>query len=118
MGEELAIIAKKLWKGCALVAVDDREEAGGLGILWNPRVVLLSGFLATTCTLSSDFHILGTRIRGVISNFYEPPRVEQKPAFLESLMDLKGLVQNKAWIMGGDYNLIRSLDEKKAVYGT
>ena len=105
-----------MWKGCESVAVDARGEAGGLGILWNPHVVLLSGFLATTYSLSVYFHILGTRIRGVISNVYSPPRAEQKPSFLESLTHLKGLVQDRAWIIGGDFNLIRILDEKKRRY--
>ena len=91
-GEELASIAQKVWKGCESVAVDARGVVGGLGILWNPHVVLLSGFLATTCTLSAEFHILGTRIRGFISNVYGPSRVEQKPEFLESLSDLKTLI--------------------------
>ena len=117
-GEELASIAQKVWKGCESVAVDARGAAGGLGTLWNPCVVLLSGFPATTCTLSADFHILGTRIRGVISNVYGPPRPEQKPAFLESLMNLKALVKGKSWIIGGDFNLIRILDEKKEVFRT
>ena len=76
LGEELASIAQKVWKGCESIAVNARGAAGGMGILWNPRVVLLSGFLATTCTLSTDFHILGTRIWGVISNVYGPPRAE------------------------------------------
>ena len=76
LGEELASIAQKVWKGCESVAIDARGAAGGLAILWNPWVVLLSGFLATTCTLSAEFHILGTRIRGFISNVYGPPRDE------------------------------------------
>ena len=111
--EELESIAQKVWKGCESVAINARGGAGGLGILWNPRVVLLSGFLATTCTLYVEFHILGTRIRGFISNVYGPLRANQKPEFLESLIDLKTLVKYKAYIIGGDFNLIRSLDEKK-----
>ena len=71
-GEDLASIAQKAWKGCELIAIDARGVVGGLGILWNPRVVSLSGFLTTNCTISVEFHILGTRIRGFISNVYGP----------------------------------------------
>ena len=84
-----------------------------MGILWNPQEVHLSGFLATPFTLSTDFHIIGTKIRGVISNVYGPPRPEQKPSFLESISDIKALVKDKAWILGGGFNMIRNLDEKK-----
>ena len=100
-------------EGCESIALDTRGAAGGLGILWNPREVHLSGFLATPCILTADFHIIGTRIRGVISNVYGPPRVEQKLAFLESIFDIKSLVEDKAWVLGGDFNLIRNLDGKK-----
>ena len=102
-----------MWKGCESVAVDAIWMAGGLGILWNLCVVLLSYFLTTTCTISTDFHILGTRIRGVISNVYGPSRAEQKRTFLELLTDLKALVKDKAWIIGGDFNLIRMLTKKR-----
>ena len=107
-----------MWKGSESVAVDARGAAGGLGILWNPREVHLSGFIATPCTLTADFHIIGTRIRGVISNVYGPPRAEQKPTFLESISDLKSLFKDKAWIIGGDFNLIRNPNKKKEVFRT
>ena len=112
-GEDIASIAQKVWKGCESIAINARGATSGLGILWNPRMVSLSIFLTTNCTISAEFHILDTRIRGFISNVYGPPRADQKLAFLESLSDLKKLVQDKAWIIGGDFNLIRNLDEKK-----
>ena len=88
-------------------------EAGRIGILWKPREVALSGFLATPNSLSVDFHILGTIIRGLLTNVYGPPRAEQKLSFLELLTNLKIASADKPWILGGDFNLIRNLDEKK-----
>ena len=114
-GEYLASIDQKVWKGCESIAIDTRGAVGGLGILWNPRVVSLLGFLTTNCTISADFHILDGRIRGSISNFYGPLKVDQKPAFLKSLSGLKNLVQDKAWIMGGDFKLIRNLHKKGGI---
>ena len=75
-GEELSSIARKVWKGCESIALDARGAAGSLGILWNPQEVHLSGFLASPYMLLDDFHIIGTIIRGVISNVYGPPRAE------------------------------------------
>ena len=72
LGGRISEYSLKVWKGCESIAIDARGAAGGLGILWNPRVVTLSGSLATNCTISADFHILGTRIRGFISNVYGP----------------------------------------------
>ena len=76
-------------------------------------MVTLSKFLTTTYSISAEFHILGTRTRGFISNVYGTLKENQKQAFIESLTDLKTLAQNREWIIGGDFNLIRNLDEKK-----
>ena len=73
----------------------------------------LSGFLTATFSISTKFHILGTCIRGFLPNVYGPSKVDQKQAFIESITDLKTLAQNRAWIIGGEFNLIRNLDEKK-----
>ena len=76
----------------------------------------MSGFFTTNCSISADFHILRTRIRGIITNVYGPPKVDQKQTFIESLSDLKTIVMNRAWIIGADFNLIRNLGEKKEVF--
>ena len=77
-------------------------------------MVTLLGFLTTTYSISAEFHILDTRTRGFISNVYGPSKVDQKQDFIEALTDLKTLAQNRAWIIGGDFNLITNLDEKKS----
>jgi len=49
-----------------------------MGILWNPWEVNFSGFVATPFSHSVEFHILGTRIKGFMTNVYGPPREEHK----------------------------------------
>ena len=34
-------------------------------------------------------------------------------AFVDSLSDIKKIAEGKSWILGGDFNLIRNLEEKK-----
>ena len=70
-------------------------------------------FLATPFTLLVDFHVIGTRIRGFISNVYGPLRAKQKTNFLDLISDIKSIVEDKSWILGGDFNLITNLEEKK-----
>ena len=67
---------RKVWKGCEAIAVDAKKVAGGIGILWNPREVSLSDFSASRHSLSAAFHILGTSIRGFMTNVDGPPRAE------------------------------------------
>ena len=63
--------------------------------------------------ISPCFHIIGTTVRGVITNVYGPFQLVHKPAFLEELTTLREWVGNEHWIIGKDFNLIRSLEEKK-----
>ena len=85
----------------------------GIGILWNPREVALSEFTAMDFSLLVAFQILGTSTRGFMTNVYGPPRAEQKVKFLESLGMLKLALGGKPWILRGEFNLVRNLDEKK-----
>ena len=104
---------RKVWKGCEAIVVDAKKAAGGIGILWNPREVSLFDFSASWHSLSAAFHILGTSIRGFMTNVYGPPRVKEKMQFMDSLRMIKGMSEGKPWILGGGFNLIRNLDEKK-----
>ena len=113
LGEELTSLSQKNWKGCESVVIDARGEVRGMGILWNPWEVNLLGFLATPFSLSAGFHILGTGIKGFFTNVYGPPRAEQKTTFLDLLSDTKEIAEGKSWILGGDFNMIRNLEEKK-----
>ena len=93
--------------------MDASRDAGGLGLLWNPNLVSMTNLVASRYMLSACFHILGTAIRGVITNVYGPFQQVRKPAVLEELCTLSDWVGKEHWIIGGDFNLIRSLDEKK-----
>ena len=113
MGEELTSIAQKISKGCESVEINAKGATGGMGILWNPWDVNFSSFVATPFSHSAEFHILGTRIKGFMTNVYGPPREEHKLSFLDSLSVINEIADDKPWILGGDFNLIRNLEEKK-----
>lgn len=54
------------------MVLDANGGTRGLGILWNPNLVSLTNFVASRNMLSGRFHILGTSVRGVITNVYGP----------------------------------------------
>ena len=95
------------------MALDANGAAGGIGILRNPNLVSLSNFVASKNMISGHFHILGMIIRGVVMNVYGPFQLAQKNAFLEEIRCMGKWVGQNPWLMGGDFNLIRSLEEKK-----
>ena len=112
-GDRLKRYRGESWKGCEIVAVDANKAAGSIGIRWNPKEVSLYNFSITQYSLSAAFHILGTDIRGFLTNVYGAPRAEQKMQFIDSLRMINTLTEGKPCIIGGEFNLIRSLEEKK-----
>jgi len=93
------------------LAVDANGAAGGLALIWNPNQVTLSNCFATPFSIFVDLYILGTNISGVIMNVYGPHNPRIKINLLESLQWIKTHIGEKHWLVGGDFNLITSLNE-------
>jgi len=56
---------------------------------------------------------IGDKETYLIANVYGPQRLEGKLKFLDSLEELRDKHAGKPWILGGDFNMIKSLSEKK-----
>ena len=56
---------------------------------------------------------MGDRETYLVTNVYGPQRIDVKLKFLDSLVDLRDRHAGMPWIMGGDFNMIKSLSEKK-----
>ena len=87
--DELKVIVGKIWRGSEVMVFDAKGVIGGIGIMWNPREVALSNFIAMQFSLSVAFQILGTSTRGFLTNLYGPPHAKKKLNFLELLGMLK-----------------------------
>ena len=111
--EEMDKISMRVWKGAMVVARDAEGAAGGFSLLWNPNLVSISNLCTTSFSIFGRFHILGSDIKGVVTNVYGPFQPSKKLAFLSNLGSLKEWVDNDHWLIGGDFNIIRSLEEKK-----
>lgn len=86
--------------------------------MWNLQEVRLNNFIASEFSLTAEFHIIGTKVRGFITNIYGPFALARKSDFLESLNATKAWVGDRHWTLGEYFNLICSLDEKKGGHGT
>ena len=95
------------------MATNAAGVAGGIKLLWNPNLVSIMNACAMRHLISAWFHILGTEVKGVVSNVYGPFQPSQKASFLEEIRHTKEWIGQEHWIIGGDFNLIRSLEEKK-----
>ena len=103
----------KIWYGCQTITIDARGVAGGISISWNPNKVSLSNFLATSFSISASFHHIDSGVKWVLTNVYGPSHPWEKSKFLDSLEFLAGWVAQRHWVLGGDFNLITNLQEKK-----
>ena len=95
------------------MGIDRRGYSRGLGILWDPTRVRLDGFQGTQYSLSVEFKVVGFPISGMVTNVYGPHHTGEKRDFLHSLKRLKAEIKNSHWVVGGYFNLITSLEEKK-----
>jgi hypothetical protein len=101
------------WKQGVVASTDATGTAGGLAILWNTNAVLLENFLTTKWSITTDYRLIGSNKPGHLTNVYGPASPRDKKAFLRSLSYISSLTQYNRWIVGGDFNIIRILEEKK-----
>eukprot|EP00253_Pinus_taeda_P033060 PITA_33060 len=87
-------------------------SAGGIAILWNQNEIILEGWTNMTSILTGIGRIAGTKEKVVISGVYGPPTPGEKESFMEKIKEIRRIYPEPAWIIGGDFNLIRSLEEK------
>jgi exonuclease III len=111
--EDIDKLLPYCWKQGAAVSIDATGTAGGLAILWNTNAVLLENFLTTKWSITADYRLIGSNKPGHLTNVYGPASPRDKQAFLRSLRYVSSLAQYKNWTVGGDFNIIRSLEEKK-----
>ena len=94
------------------MGIDSRGFSRGLYILWDPYRVFLTNFQGTRNSLSTNFKVVGFPISGLVTNVYGPQKAGDKRSFLKYLINLRDLNPSVHWVLGGDFNLITSLEEK------
>ena len=95
------------------MGIDSKGFSRGLCILWDPTRVSLFDFQGTRNSISTIFKVIGFPITGLLTNVYGPQGPNDKRFFFKSLSNLKTCMVFEHWVVGGDFNLITSLEEKK-----
>jgi hypothetical protein len=75
--------------------------------------VLMENFCATKWSITAEYRLIGSNRPGHLTCVYGPANPRDKQAFLRSLCYISSLTQRNRWIIGGDFNIIRTLMEKK-----
>lgn len=85
----------------------------GILTLWNPQKVNIIDAEASRNYLSVIIKPVEVSDSFLVTNVYGPQRIDDKLRLLDSLMDLSNRQAGIPWIMGGDFNMIKSLSEKE-----
>ena len=111
--QKLRQIHSKWLSRFEFLEVKVEDTAGGILTLWNPKKINVIDAEASRNYLSVVIQPVGVAETFLVTNFYGPQRIDDKLRLLESLIDLRKKQTSIPWIMGGDFNMIKSLSEKK-----
>lgn len=89
------------------------KSAGGILTLWEPHKFSILDVEASRNYLSMICQLIVDKVIHMITNVYGTQKQADKLKLLISLEDLRARHPNMPWIIAGDFNVIRSLSEKK-----
>jgi len=89
------------------------KSAGGILTLWDPHKFGVIYVEASRHHLSLIFQPVGDRQCYMITNVYGSQPMEDKLRLLTTLEDMKKRYPTLPWILGGDFNITKSVMEKK-----
>jgi len=81
--------------------------------LWDPRVINILSAEATRSFIALEVQVIGNSETYLCTNVYGPQKLEEKYIFLRTLLNLKLRYPSTKAIIGGDFNMITTLLEKK-----
>jgi len=93
--------------------VKAENTARGILTLWNPQKIGIIDAEASKDYSSVVIQPVGDKETYLLTNVYGPQRMDEKLKFLNSLEDLRDRHVGLPWILGGDFNMFKSLSEKK-----
>jgi len=85
----------------------------GLITLWDPQVIKILSSEATRSYIAIETQVVGNSETFLCTNVYGPQKLEEKLNFLRTLLNLKLRYPRVKAVIGGDFNMITTLMEKK-----
>jgi len=95
------------------MAQDATSTAGGLEILWNSEEVQAKDWVSLPRILSGAFRLIGTVEWMLVAGVYGCHIPRERKTFLKDLQTMRRILPGIPWTVRGDFNMIKSLEEKK-----
>eukprot|EP00253_Pinus_taeda_P023451 PITA_23451 len=103
----------KLGKNFEVLEIESKGREGGLATFWDTRRYQLVAAEASKNYLAMEMLLIGNSYSFLCINIYSPQKLDDKLVFLDSLKKLMERHPKANCILGGDFNMITSLMEKK-----
>jgi exonuclease III len=110
-------IARKIWKPCEFICSEAEGASRGLAFLWNPSKIKVELRSQSKRIITISYKIIGSMEQGTIMQVYGPQSLGEKRDFMRELSAVGTSMEEKQWIVGGDFNMITSLEDKKGGIG-
>ena len=95
------------------MALDSVGASGGIEILWNTAEISAEGWLGLPRIFTATFRQIGAEDKILISAVYGPSIPGERAKFLQNIRKLSTMHHESYLILGGDFNMILNLSEKK-----
>ena len=84
---------------------------------WNPKILSIEVVGTQRQALFCNVNIIGTNYSFYATFIYGDNMTENRRSLWDFLMENKGVVNDRPWILMGDFNVVRNQDEKKGING-
>ena len=112
-GQKIQSIIQAFKLNYEVMAIDSVGTSGGIAILWNGAEMRANGWMGFHRILTATFRQIGSEDRILISSVYGPPIPGERAEFLQNIRQLSTMHNEKYWLIGGNFNMILNLSEKK-----
>lgn len=111
--QQMEGIIKKLKIQYEVMGKDANGTVGGLAIMWNPKEIIFENWISLPRILIGLCRVIGSMERILISGVYGLHIPGERERFLKNVQDARRIYPETPWIIGGDFNMIRTIDKKK-----
>eukprot|EP00253_Pinus_taeda_P030593 PITA_30593 len=106
-------LCRKLGSHMEVLENESQGREGGLATLWDSREIQMLSAEANKHFMAVEFQPIGNSGSFLCINIYSPQKLEDKIIFLETLSKIIRKHPRSKCILGGDFNMITTLLEKK-----
>eukprot|EP00253_Pinus_taeda_P013455 PITA_13455 len=106
-------LCKKLGRHMEVLKNESQGREGGLATMWDSREVQMLSAEANKHYMAVEFQPIGNSGSFLCINIYSPQKLEDKITFLEALSRIIKRHPRSKCVLGGDFNMITTLLEKK-----